>query len=803
MSKNRQQMIENVRRFWIDGVLDNSLHGAVLMQLGLQAQPEQVQRPWDVKIRRDGDQRNLSTDTRIVDVFDLSGGSLLILGEPGSGKTTLLLELTQDLLNRAETQPSYRIPIVFNLSSWAQDKLPFEAWLAQELNVKYQVARHVAKQWVTSQSLLLLLDGLDEVSDTVRDECVAEINTYHKQNPDVPMVVCSRTVDYGALSQQLNMRDAVVISPLDDTQISAYLSSFGDKMDGLRLQLQTDKRLSALAETPLTLSIMALAYQELDTATLPADFSPDVQRRHLFDTYVQTMFERHSKSRDYEPDEIMGYLSWLAGRMVERRQTLFHIENLQWDWIETRFGQSLYKLFSRTLYGTVIGGIAGALAFLVGMLLVGIVMGDNVSFYRSYTSIYGLEAIILWTVFGGLFGILAGGIPFGLTGLLAYTSERLAVKGTNQLWTRVRAMGIGLVSSFIGGLVFIVLMLMISHDGAFSAYGRHFYEFGAYNHRMEGLETAFFLLEIAMLAGLIGGVVAVSMAGKWFQHVGRIRQLGTGIAGLLFGGMYMFAMWILLFSNPYSDFSDMLFAIAITALFTGGIGILMGSFRDQIESAERIGWRWSWRGTKIGLAVTLVILGLDYISTQTWCCIDPNPLTRIISIGLPIATLCILVGGVVGGLRRSETVEARTMPNQGVRQSFKTALKVTGAFMLVGMFIGVVSIFAMFGAEFINSGFVIDNMSDYQIRSIGNQIRAGVVLGISFGLVAGLIFGGTDTVIKHLLLRFMLWSNGDIPANYADVLDHASSLILLRKVGGGYIFVHRYLLEHFAEIEVE
>lgn len=164
----------------------------------------------------------------------------------------------------------------------------------------------------------------------------------------------------------------------------------------------------------------------------------------------------------------------------------------------------------------------------------------------------------------------------------------------------------------------------------------------------------------------------------------------------------------------------------------------------------------------------------------------------------------MLVGGVVGGLRKSETVESRTEPNQGIRDTVKTALKVTGAFALVGIFIGVVSMVALFGAEFINSGFTFEGLSDWQVREIiGEHLPAGVIFGMSLGLVAGLIFGGTDTLIKHLLLRFMLWDNGDIPANYAKVLDHATNLILLRKVGGGYIFVHRYLLEHFAEIEVE
>lgn len=33
--------------------------------------------------------------------------------------------------------------------------------------------------------------------------------------------------------------------------------------------------------------------------------------------------------------------------------------------------------------------------------------------------------------------------------------------------------------------------------------------------------------------------------------------------------------------------------------------------------------------------------------------------------------------------------------------------------------------------------------------------------------------------------------------------DHCIDLIFLRRVGGGYIFVHRLLMEHFAEMYVE
>jgi hypothetical protein len=40
-----------------------------------------------------------------------------------------------------------------------------------------------------------------------------------------------------------------------------------------------------------------------------------------------------------------------------------------------------------------------------------------------------------------------------------------------------------------------------------------------------------------------------------------------------------------------------------------------------------------------------------------------------------------------------------------------------------------------------------------------------------------------------------------MPWNYPRFLDYAAEQILLRKVGGGYIFVHRLLLEYFASLD--
>ena len=76
----------------------------------------------------------------------------------------------------------------------------------------------------------------------------------------------------------------------------------------------------------------------------------------------------------------------------------------------------------------------------------------------------------------------------------------------------------------------------------------------------------------------------------------------------------------------------------------------------------------------------------------------------------------------------------------------------------------------------------------------------GLIVGISAGLLAGLLKGGL-ACLRHYVLRFLLWRNKAMPWNYPRFLDYAAEHILLRKVGGGYIFVHRLLLEYFASLD--
>lgn len=172
----RRRMLAKVQSIWITGFLEQSLRHTALITPGLQEQPEAVDNPIRLEMQElDWSARLLPTNTHITQVYDDANGELLILGEPGAGKTTLLLELARELLDRAEKNENHPIPVIFNLSWWVLRRQPLTDWLAEELYSKYQVPLSLGQSWVAVDQILPLLDGLDEVSPALREECVKAI----------------------------------------------------------------------------------------------------------------------------------------------------------------------------------------------------------------------------------------------------------------------------------------------------------------------------------------------------------------------------------------------------------------------------------------------------------------------------------------------------------------------------------------------------------------------------------------------------------------------------------------------------
>lgn len=359
--RNRKILLRRVRSFWIDGVLNHSLHGAALLALGLGMADQ-----WDLALQHpDIIPQVLPAGTRILQVYTNAVGELLILGAPGSGKTTLLLELANDLLRQAEQNEQYPVPVVFNLSSWALKKQPLVKWLAEELVSTYQMPRKFGQALVEADHILPLLDGLDEVAAKERTACIQAINKYREKH--VRVVVSCRSADYLDKAARVEIDSALVVQPLTPRQVMSYLASEGARVEALHTALQRDPDLQELATTPLMLNTLILAYQGIPLKQIaPLGTLPDKQKQ-IFDAYVQRMLlHTESNGRRYSPQRTIQRLSWLARQLSQRNQTVFYSEHLQPDWLPSRFLNYLYLALVVKSVDALIGLLIGILgAFLI------------------------------------------------------------------------------------------------------------------------------------------------------------------------------------------------------------------------------------------------------------------------------------------------------------------------------------------------------------------------------------------------------------------------------------------------------
>jgi hypothetical protein len=334
-----------VMEYWVDGVLKHSLYNKVLISLGKREIDKAIDAPWKYTFEASNATNSIPLDDREVNVIYDATGLLLILGAPGSGKTTTLLDLARTLLERARDDIRERIPIVVNLSSWNR-KQPLSDWITSELSQKYRVPRKIGRFWLQHGYLLPLLDGLDEIETSMRPDCVAAINAFIEEFKPSGLVVCCRLNEYRWLPKRLELNGAICIEPLSPEEVSKYLAAGGSKLATLREAVDADPVLQELAQTPLMLSIMSLAYQGTIGEELARQQGspPEERRKQIFGLYVEHMFQRkRMTSLVFSKEKTIGVLSWLARKMREHSQSLFLVEGLQPSWLVTKAEVVAYK----------------------------------------------------------------------------------------------------------------------------------------------------------------------------------------------------------------------------------------------------------------------------------------------------------------------------------------------------------------------------------------------------------------------------------------------------------------------------
>jgi energy-coupling factor transporter ATP-binding protein EcfA2 len=285
----------------------------------------------------------LPADTTITQVYNEATEELLILGEPGAGKSTLLLHLAEHLLDQAEHDERCPLPFLLPLSSWAVSKhARLEDWIREQIALQAGISPEECHQWLAQGRILVLLDGLDEVKESLHPVYIIAINVYHRTYGRPPLVITSRTQAYesAADTHHLELQRAIEIQPLTSTQIEKVLDQAGGKMANLRTMLQEECVLQTLMTTPLMVETLFAAYQEI-TIARP---TKGANLEHTFWAYYAqraTEHEQKGSARAGSPEQRQTWLGQLARHMRCQGQQIFYLERLQANWLPERSQQAL------------------------------------------------------------------------------------------------------------------------------------------------------------------------------------------------------------------------------------------------------------------------------------------------------------------------------------------------------------------------------------------------------------------------------------------------------------------------------
>jgi hypothetical protein len=269
----------------------------------------------------------------------------------------------------------------------------------------------------------------------------------------------------------------------------------------------------------------------------------------------------------------------------------------------------------------------------------------------------------------------------------------------------------------------------------------------------------------------------------------------VGFAATAFVGLIAWASYQSIVPDSFDWLSGAMFGLV------AGVSCGVASYDRHIRPAEGLDWSWStirdwmvegillwlYRGIILGLILGVVAMPLGFTVG----------LPRL-GVGLGSATLgmvaCLLFGlavglniGLTAGLLRWLTIQrddSSIVPREDVPSATQNVL------------VGGLASTVLWGFIYASTLGVILGFFDLQ----GLGVRAGIILGVTLGLVVALRTGG-GAYLQHRALLAVLYLKDFGPWRYAEFLDNATERLFLRKVGRGYIFIHRLLLDHFATSE--
>ena len=124
-----------------------------------------------------------------------------------------------------------------------------------------------------------------------------------------------------------------------------------------------------------------------------------------------------------------------------------------------------------------------------------------------------------------------------------------------------------------------------------------------------------------------------------------------------------------------------------------------------------------------------------------------------------------------------QDLKIRSTPNKGIWNSFRNMIFTTLVLVVLLSLIPAVA----------------------EMTVAKKSLPVGGIFGALMAIHIGIFWGGGVPFIKHFCLRFVLTCNHSAPWDYVSFLNYCAERRLLQRVGGRYRFLHKELLDHFAQ----
>ncbi|MEG4941109.1 NACHT domain-containing NTPase [Microcoleus sp. F4-D5] len=236
-----------------------------------------------------------------------SHSKLMVLGKPGSGKTTFLKHIAIQC-DRAKLEAN-KIPIFISLKNFAEiANVNLLEYISDEFASCGVEARSQTESVLSQGRGLILLDGLDEVTESDSDAVVRQIRQFVQKYYNNQFIITCRIA-----AAKYRFHDeaftCVEVADFNCEQIAAFainwFVAFSHNLDAGKalasqfvenLKQQKNQQIRELAVTPILLNLTCLVFQS------KADFPSN--RAKLYEEGMEIMLRKWDETRGIQRDEV-------------------------------------------------------------------------------------------------------------------------------------------------------------------------------------------------------------------------------------------------------------------------------------------------------------------------------------------------------------------------------------------------------------------------------------------------------------------------------------------------------------------